>query len=276
MIKNGFVILIILLMAGCSVTELKPSVYHREAEKYLERAKKALAETNYQKSFDYIDDALHLSHASNLPEIKIKALLQKANILLFLNQHKEAAFLIKEAKETAENEVKSYLPYVYYAEAVYQWESGNYEEARKILEAMKEQPDNIKPAYHNLMALIEFKNKNIAEALESVKLAIKAAEKTGDFEQISYAKKIDGQLKTSQNNLAEAIDAVLNSLEIDRKLGNRAAIMWDLDFLGNRYLDMNKKDEAFYYLYQGYELAVAIGDREKRDYFLEKAYLLLK
>ncbi len=150
------------------------------------------------------------------------------------------------------------------------------EEARKIIEAMKEQPDNIKPAYHNLMALIEFKNKNIAEALESVKLAIKAAEKTGDFEQISYAKKIDGQLKTSQNNLAEAIDAVLNSLEIDRKLGNRAAIMWDLDFLGNRYLDMNKKDEAFYYLYQGYELAVAIGDREKRDYFLEKAYLLLK
>ncbi|GAB4438097.1 MAG: hypothetical protein OHK0040_09540 [bacterium] len=269
-------ILVISLLFACSTAYQQPSVYERDAQKQLERAKKAFVEGNYPKSLDYIEDAVLLANANNLPEIKIKALLQKAQLLLSLKMYNEASAVIKESKEVAEREGLQYLPYVRYSEAVYLWETGKGSEVKSVFKDIKELPDDIKPAYHNLLALVELKFDNTKSAEEEANAALKSAEKNKDYEQSSYARKVLGEISLREKKLSEAIENVKKALEIDRKTGNREALMWDLDFLGRAYKEKGEKENAFYYFYQGYELAVAIGNRAKRDYYLEQAYQLLK
>lgn len=271
-----FIIFYVLVFFSCSGIYQQPSVYEKDAQKQLERANKALIEGNYLKSLDYIEDAILSAKANNLPEIKIKALLQKAQLLLSLKMYKEAYTAIRESKEIAEREVLNYIPYIKYSEAVYLWETEKSDEIRTLFKDIKELPDDIKPAYHNLLALVELKANSIDIAIKEAKTALKTAEKNNNYEQISYARKVLGEINLKENKLIEAIESVKKAIEIDRKTGNREALMWDLDFLGKAYRNKGEKEEAFYFFYQGYELSVAIGNREKRDYYLEQAYQLLK
>lgn len=269
------VIIAFLLLLSCS-TYQEPSIYEKKAERALSRANLSMSEMDYNKSISYIDDAIYIAKANNLPHIKIKALLQKAKIFVATGGYKEASYLIKEAKEVAKEEKNGYMPYVEYAEAVYFWELGDIKEAKNIIKNMDEVPKDLRGAYHNLKALLELKGGNLDTAEKEVKDALKYAEKLKDLEQLSYSNKVMGIIKLKQKNSILAIENVKSALEIDRKVGNREALLWDLNFLGDMQKEKGDKELAFSYYYQGYELAVAIGDKGKRDFFLEKAFELLK
>lgn len=274
--KHLLILILTVNILACAGNYQKPSVYERDGLRRLDRAKKALTNGDYERSLIYTEEAIAISKSNNIPSLKIKSLIEKSNLHLYLKQFDLVHPLILEAKEVSQKEVKELLPFVLYNEAVYFWETGKKEEAKKTLSDIKDPLPELKPAYYNLVSLFEFDANNIDAAKESALSAIKYAEKIDNFEQMSYSNKILAEIAFVKNSYEEAIEKAKKALEIDRKVANREAILWDCEFLGKAYKRAGDKEKAFYFFYQGYELSAAIGNKVKRDYFIEEAYQLLK
>jgi len=274
--KKTLCLLCLLIFVACSGTYQQPSLYEKDANKMLERANKALLQGDYPKSMSYLDDAILMANANNLPNIKIKALLQKAQLMLSVGMKNDAQYFIKEAKEVSQKEVIDYLPYVNYSEALYLWEIGKPQEAKNTIKDFEKIPKDLEPSYYNLLALLEISSDNISKGMEYIEKAEKSAIREENFEQQSYANKLKAHLAFKSHNYKDAIDFGKKALSIDRKTGNREAILWDVELLGTAYKEAGDKDSAFYYYYQGYELSVATNNRKKRDFFLEQASGVLK
>lgn len=270
------ILILTVIILACAGHYQKPSVYERDGLRNLERAKKALIDGDYNRSLKYTEETIAISKSNNIPSLKIKALIEKSNIHIYLKQFNLVHPLILEAKEVSQREVKELLPSVLYNEAVYFWETGKKEEAKKTLLDIKDPLPELKPAYYNLVSLIEFDANNIAAATDLALKAMKYAEKKDNLEQISYSNKILAEIAFIKNNYEEAIERAKKALEIDRKIANREAILWDCEFLGKAYKRSGDKENAFYFFYQGYELSASTGNKVKRDYFIEEAYQLLK
>lgn len=265
-----------IIIVACSTAKQQPSLYERDANKMLERANKAFLKGDYANSIAYIDDAILAAKANNLPNVKIKALLQKSQLMFAVDRKNDAYYFIMEAKETASKEMLDYLPYVLYSEALYLWETKKLGEAIEVLKSIEKLPDDLEASYYNLLALLEMSGSKVEKVSEYLDKAEKGASREKNYEQLSYVNKLKAHLSYKSQKYSDAINFAKKALAIDRKTGNREAIAWDLEFLGTAYKQIGDKESAFYYYYQGYELTVAGNNRQKRDYFLEQAASLLK
>lgn len=273
--KKILLIFTVIILSCASQKELPKSPIVRETERTIKKAELALVSGEFSNT-ELINNSLSLSIATNIPNLKIRALLLKANLEIKNGEISKAIKSIEKAKDIAQKEDLKMMPYVNYYELVILYLSKDYENLEKNLNQSVNYPDEIKASIKNLKTLVMIKNKNFETALEEAESALDFSKKNNNLIEQSFSLKLIAFINYHKEDYEKSIDAINLSLSIDRSLYFIDYLFWDLEMLGKIYILKNEKEKALYYYQNAYELALANKNEKKASYFKEKISELLQ
>lgn len=269
---KNIALVIFLILASCSsAVVIPPSADQKNAERQIEKAKKAFSRGDADKAFGYIEDSIKISTAFNLPHSRVHALLLKSKMCLEMRKLDKAGAVLKEARKIAENDAVELAPYIILSEAALAWEQGDKKTPSGMLDKIEKMPAELEPAVLNFKSRIMSFHGNMKDALEHAEKALKKADDTGNFYEKSAALKNIAVSYTAAGRHEDAVERVKEALELDRKLGDIKAILWDLETLGNLYTRTGKKEKAFYYHMHVIEMSDNLSDAARKLYFLDNS-----
>lgn len=261
---------VFLILAGCAgVVVMEPSRQEKDADRQIEKAKKAFGQGEMDMCLEYINGALAVGISNNLPAVRVKALQLSSKVYLAKKNFEKAAALLSEGRKIAENDVPLYLPYITLSEAVLMLERGDIKSALKLAETVKDSPEELEPAFLNLKAKAMFSFADIKLSREYAEKALKRAEEKADFFEKTAALKNLALVDMENKNYKDAILKIREAIEIDRKLGDIKSILWDTQTLGSLYRKDGNNEKAAYYFSQGSEMYNSLGVEAKKLYFIE-------
>lgn len=269
-------LLIFPIFFSCSAkTSMPKATIVRDTERILQKAEKSLTASDMD-SKELIETALSLSIATNIPDLKIKALLLKVNYELRENKIEDAIKTLNKAKELSIKENPVMISHVKYYEMLIAYLTKDNETLNSLLKETENYTEDVLCGINILKALIFVKSKKLDLAERYANASLKISDKKNFLVEKSFSIKILSYIYLQKNNLEKAQSLINESLVIDRSLNLLDYIYWDLEFLAKIYLIKGENENALYYYKSAYELALSNKNQAKSSYFKSIIDNLLK
>ncbi len=274
--KKTFILAFTLTLFACSTNkELPKAPIVRETERTLKKAEIAFISGELSAD-ELIKNALSLSLATNIPNLKIRSLLLKTSSEIKKNQLNEAVKSLENTKEIARNEAPQMIPYTIYFDMILSILKNDEKNLKTLLDAKVDYPEELIPSIASLKAIWMIKYNKLDEAMNEIKIAYNIAKKQNQIIEQSFLLKLSSYINLQKNNIEEALKDVKDALNIDRSLYLIDYLYWDLEMLGKIYTIKGNKETSIYYYKSAYELALSNKNEQKAKYFNDKILQLLK
>lgn len=268
--KKIYLLSFIFLFACSKTLEYPKAPIVKEAERMVKKAEQATLTGDTESAISLTEYALILSEATNIPDLRIKTLLTKANISIQKKDFNSAIMSIEEAKKIATHENKELLPFVEFGEVVFYWIIGEKDLAETKIKEIKDIPDALKSSFLNLKSMAAINKKDYETAFNTAIAAYDVSKEINNFIDLSFSLKLLAFISFKQKSYDKSINYVLEALPIDRTLYIVDYMLWDFDFLGNVYKIKGDNVKAIYYYQQGFKVASGNKMKQKADYFKSK------
>ncbi len=268
--------LIFIFLFSCSSKTILPKApMVKESERILEKAEKFLLSQNTETK-ELIETGLSLSIATNIPDLKIRALLLKVNYNIREGKIDEAIKNLNAAKQISINESSQFIPYVKYYETLVAYVTNDSDALKNLLIDNTNYPDHVQMGINILKSLFYINSNDLVSAEKHINETLKISNSKNLLVEKSFALKLLSWINFKNKNFNEALDIINESLDIDRSLNLLDYLYWDLEFIAKIYLNKYDKEKALYYYSTAYELALINKNQNKADYFKSVIQNLLK
>jgi hypothetical protein len=274
--KELFILALTLTLFACSTNkELPKAPIVKDTERTIKKAEIAFI-SGEPSADELIKNALSLSLATNIPNLKIRSLLLKTSSEIKKKQLNEAIKSLENAKELAQNEDPQMIPYTIYFDIILSFIKNDEENLKSLLEAKIDYPKDLIASATSLKAIWMIKHNKFDEAMDEIKIAYNIAKKQNQIIEQSFLLKLSSYINLQKNNIEDAQKDIEKALIIDRSLYLIDYLYWDLEMLGKIYAIKNNKEKSLYYYKSAYELALSNKNKAKAEYFNDKISQLLK